>query len=447
MDMNNEYVPKLCCENIKKLLRHDDVVISIENTATYEGKIIEIGAIFIKAYLPLAKIGSIYQIKPSDEFAEVISINEMSVTLLPFCDMSGMFLGQWLSFYQSEFFISVGYGLLGRVVNGLGHPLAAGDKLTNIPYQRSLFIEPPDPLSRAIIDKPLSVGVKAIDGLLTCGVGQRIGIFAGSGVGKSTLLGMICNGAQADIIVMALIGERGREVNEFLALLPEETRLRSVFVVTTSDRPPLERMKAAFTATTIAEFFRDQGKHVLLIMDSVTRYARAARDVGLSIGEPDIRGGFPPSVFATLPRLLERAGPAAVGAITAIYSVLIENDDANDPIADEVRSILDGHIILSRKLAEENHYPAIDVGLSASRIMINVTSREQSNAAATLKSMIATYKDVELLLRIGEYKHGEDPQVDRAIHLWPQIQSFCRQPFDSVMEFNTTINELFRTVG
>ena len=258
---------------------------------------------------------------------------------------------------------------------------------------------------------------------------------------------MICNGASADIIVLALIGERGREVNEFLALLPQSTLSKCVLVVTTSDRPALERMKAAFTATTIAEYFRDQGKNVLLMMDSVTRYARAARDVGLASGEPDVRGGFPPSVFSSLPKLLERAGPAPKGSITAIYTVLLESDNVNDPIGDEVRSILDGHIVLTRELAEESHFPAIDIGLSASRVMHNVVTSEHLRAAAECKKLIATYKNVELLIRIGEYTMGQDPEADKAIKNRKLIQNFIQQSTKDISSYEKTIESLFKVVA
>ncbi|AXC81864.1 EscN/YscN/HrcN family type III secretion system ATPase [Salmonella enterica subsp. salamae] len=431
---------------IHKVMNHKAPVLPYLSATKYEGKTTHIGSTLIKAFLPKAKIGALYRIEPGTDLAEVISINESEVLLLPFEHVSGMFYGQWLSYQDAEFKIRVGDALLGTIIDGIGRPLGHLSKAENLPFERSLFAPPPDPLLRRVIDKPFPMGVRVIDGLLTCGIGQRIGIFAGSGVGKSTLLGMICNGASADVIVLALIGERGREVNEFLSLLPPETREKSVLVVTTSEKPALERVKSAFTATTIAEYFRDQGKNVLLMMDSVTRYARAARDVGLAAGEPDIRGGFTPSVFSSLPKLLERAGPAEKGSITAIYTVLLESDNVNDPVADEVRSILDGHIVLTRELSEANHFPAIDVGLSASRVMHNVVTPEHLQAAAECKKLIATYKDIELLIRIGEYATGQDPVADRAIKNWNAIQSFRQQKINDICNYSQTINHLSRII-
>ena len=411
---------------IQRVLNSTVPTLSLNSSTRYEGKITNIGGTIIKARLPKARIGAFYRIEPSQRLAEVIAIDEDEVFLLPFEHISGMYCGQWLSYQGDEFKIRVGDELLGRLVDGIGRPMGSNITAPYLPFERSLYAEPPDPLLRQVIDQPFTLGVRAIDGLLTCGIGQRIGIFAGSGVGKSTLLGMICNGASADIIVLALIGERGREVNEFLAL---------------------ERMKAAFTATTIAEFFRDQGKNVLLMMDSVTRYARAARDVGLASGEPDVRGGFPPSVFSSLPKLLERAGPAPKGSITAIYTVLLESDNVNDPIGDEVRSILDGHIVLTRELAEENHFPAIDIGLSASRVMHNVVTSEHLRAAAECKKLIATYKNIELLIRIGEYTMGQDPEADKAIKNRKAIQSFIQQSTKDISSYEKTIESLFKVVA
>ncbi|APK01087.1 MULTISPECIES: type III secretion system LEE ATPase EscN [Escherichia] len=432
---------------IQKVLNSTVPALLLNSSTKYEGKITNIGGTIIKARLPKARIGAFYKIEPGQRLAEVIAINEDEVFLLPFEHVSGMYCGQWLSYQGEEFKIRVGDELLGRLVDGIGRPMGSNIDALYLPFERSLYAEPPDPLLRQVIDQPFTLGVRAIDGLLTCGIGQRIGIFAGSGVGKSTLLGMICNGASADIIVLALIGERGREVNEFLALLPQSTLSKCVLVVTTSDRPALERMKAAFTATTIAEYFRDQGKNVLLMMDSVTRYARAARDVGLASGEPDVRGGFPPSVFSSLPKLLERAGPAPKGSITAIYTVLLESDNVNDPIGDEVRSILDGHIVLTRELAEENHFPAIDIGLSASRVMHNVVKSEHLRAAAECKKLIATYKNIELLIRIGEYTMGQDPEADKAIKNRKAIQSFIQQSTKDISSYEKTIENLFKVVA
>lgn len=303
-------------------------------------------------------------------------------------------------------------------------------------------------MSRKIIDTPLPLGVRALDGLLTCGRGQRLGIFAAAGGGKSTLLSMVCDGTAADVVVLALVGERGREVREFLeVVMSPAARKRSVFVIATSERPALERLKASFTATTIAEYFRDQGLEVLLMVDSLTRYARAAREVGLASGEPPVAGGFPPSVFAMLPRLLERAGPAAKGAITAIYTVLVEGDNMNEPVADEVRSILDGHIVLSRKLAEANHYPAIDIAASVSRVMHQITTVEHRQCAGKLRRLMALYREIELLVRVGEFQKGQDPEADEALKRWPLIRQFLCQETDSLCDFEQTLQQLAQVVN
>ncbi|EMB0358559.1 FliI/YscN family ATPase, partial [Salmonella enterica] len=282
-----------------------------------------------------------------------------------------------------------------------------------------------------------------IDATLTCGRGQRLGIFAAAGGGKSTLLSMLCDGVEADVIVLALVGERGREVREFLEYtLSDYARSRCVTVVATSERAALERLKASFVATTIAEYFRDQGKNVVLMIDSLTRYARAAREVGLSSGEPPVASGFPPSVFATLPRLLERAGNGKVGSITAFYTVLVEGDNMNEPIADEVRSILDGHIVLSRKLAEANHYPAIDVSASVSRVMRQIVTSEHMRLAGHLRTLIALYREIELLVRVGEYREGQDPDADKALRCWPVIQQFLQQAAGNPQSLSETLELL-----
>ena len=296
-----------------------------------------------------------------------------------------------------------------------------------------------------MIAKPISLGVRAIDGLLTCGEGQRLGIFAGAGGGKSTLLAKLIRSADVDVIVLALIGERGREVREFIESdLGEEGLKRSVLVVATSDRPAMERAKAAFVATSIAEYFRDQGKSVLLLMDSVTRFARAQREIGLASGEPPTRRGYPPSVFAELPKLMERSGQSDKGSITALYTVLVEGDDMTEPVADETRSILDGHIILSRKLAAANHYPAIDILRSTSRVMNNIVTDEQKTAAGALRELMAKYEEVELLLKIGEYQPGSDPLADKAIAQQDTINAFLRQGSEEPSDLTDTISQMTR---
>ena len=336
----------------------------------------------------------------------------------------------------------VGVGLLGRVLNALGEPIDERGPLSTL-AQMPVHRDPVSPLARRMIDAPLATGIRAVDGLLTLGEGQRVGVFSPPGVGKSTLLGMLARGSQADVNVIALIGERGREVKEFIEhSLGPQGLAKSVLVVSTSDRPPMERIKSAYVATTIAEHFRDQGKKVLLLVDSLTRFARAQREIGLASGEPPTRRSYPPSIFSMLPQLLERAGQGKTGSITAIYSVLTEGDEENDPIAEEVRSILDGHIVLSRKLASGNHYPAIDVLASISRVMPLVTSRSHRDAAAAFRSLLAKFQEMELLVQIGEYRAGSDAQADRAIGLRPAMLGFLRQAPESAQPFDRTVAQL-----
>jgi type III secretion protein N (ATPase) len=336
----------------------------------------------------------------------------------------------------------VGVGLLGRVLNALGEPIDERGPLSTL-AQMPVHRDPVSPLARRMIDAPLATGIRAVDGLLTLGEGQRVGVFSPPGVGKSTLLGMLARGSQADVNVIALIGERGREVKEFIEhSLGPQGLAKSVLVVSTSDRPPMERIKSAYVATTIAEHFRDQGKKVLLLVDSLTRFARAQREIGLASGEPPTRRSYPPSIFSMLPQLLERAGQGRTGSITAIYSVLTEGDEENDPIAEEVRSILDGHIVLSRKLASGNHHPAIDVLASISRVMPLVTSRSHRDAAAAFRSLLAKFQEMELLVQIGEYRAGSDAQADRAIGLRPAMLDFLRQAPESAQPFDRTVAQL-----
>jgi type III secretion protein N (ATPase) len=336
----------------------------------------------------------------------------------------------------------VGVGLLGRVLNALGEPIDEHGPLSTL-TQMPVHRDPVSPLARRMIDAPLATGIRAIDGLLTLGEGQRVGVFSPPGVGKSTLLGMLARGSQADVNVIALIGERGREVKEFIEhSLGPQGLAKSVLVVSTSDRPPMERIKSAYVATTIAEHFRDQGKKVLLLVDSLTRFARAQREIGLASGEPPTRRSYPPSIFSMLPQLLERAGQGKAGSITAIYSVLTEGDEENDPIAEEVRSILDGHIVLSRKLASGNHYPAIDVLASISRVMPLVASRAHRDTAAAFRSLLAKFQEMELLVQIGEYRAGSDAQADRAIGMRAAMLDFLRQAPESAQPFDATVAQL-----
>lgn len=341
----------------------------------------------------------------------------------------------------------VGSGLLGRVLNAMGEPI---DEHGPLQVQAWLPVhrEPISPLARQMISQPLATGIRVMDGLLTLGVGQRMGVFSPPGIGKSTLLGMLARGSTADVNVIALIGERGREVKEFIEhSLGPEGLAKSVLVVSTSDRSPMERVKSAYVATTIAEHFRDQGQSVLLLVDSLTRFARAQREIGLASGEPPTRRSYPPSIFSMLPQLLERAGQGRQGAITAIYSVLTEGDEENDPIAEEVRSILDGHVVLSRKLASANHFPAIDVLASISRVMPLVTSPEHRAAAGQARALLAKYQELELLVQIGEYRAGADALADRAIAARPALQHFLRQLPDAMQSFKATVGALRGMVG
>ena len=345
--------------------------------------------------------------------------------------------------------VPVGESLLGRVVDGLGRPIDSEKKGAIRPEAYyPVFADPPSPLDRRIISKPISLGIRALDGMLTCGEGQRMGIFAAAGGGKSTLLASIIRNTEAEVSVLALIGERGREVREFIEKdLGEEGLKRAVVVCATSDRSSMERLKAAYVATSIAEFFRDKGKKVLLMMDSVTRFGRAQREIGLAAGEPPTRRGFPPSVFSELPKLMERAGNSSKGSITALYTVLVEGDDMTEPIADETRSILDGHIILSRKLASLNHYPAIDILASISRCQNAIIPSDHKRAAARLREILAKYQEVELLLKIGEYKKGADAGTDEAIARIDDVNRFLCQGLDERPQYADTINRLKEAVG
>ncbi len=416
--------------------------------ARISGKVIQVRGTIIRAVIPSVRIGEICLLRSvSDDLymkAEVVGFSEGSALLMPLGDMQGISSETEVLPTGQVHMVPVGPGLLGRVLDGMGDPL---DESTHGPLRISRFYPvltgAPDPLRRRIIRSPLSLGVRALDGLLTCGEGQRMGVFAAAGGGKSTLMSMLVKGADVDVAVVALIGERGREVREFLENeLGEEGRKRAVIVCATSDKSSMERSKAAYVATAIAEYFRDQGKRVLFLMDSVTRFARAQREIGLAAGEPPTRRGFPPSVFATLPRLMERVGMGHKGSITALYTVLVEGDDMTEPIADETRSILDGHIILSRKLAASNHYPAIDVLASVSRVMSMVTSPEHRAAAGRLRELMAKYQEVELLIKIGEYKRGSDTLADQAIDRIEGIRNFLRQGTDELIGFEQTLKQL-----
>lgn len=415
------------------------------------GKVTQVIGLTVESLGPHATIGEICLIYPS-EFAtpieaEVVGFRESRLMLMPFGDLSQIGPGCLVVATQRSLQIKVGQALLGTFIDGFGRPIDA-TKLPSGLVNMKTEQAPPSPLTRPRITEPLELGVKAIDGLLTVGKGQRIGLFAGSGVGKSTLLGMIARQTEADIIVIALIGERGREVREFIERdLSDETRKKSVVVAVTSDQSPLQRIKGAMTATAVAEYFRDQGNQVLLLMDSVTRFAMAQRELGLAIGEPPTTKGYTPSVFTKLPQLLERSGTSAKGSITAIYTVLVDGDDFNEPISDAVRGILDGHIILSRKIAQKGLFPAIDITSSVSRLMDDLVSLEHREASRKFKRMLATYQEAEDLLAIGAYKPGGQPELDEAVQLYPLIRQFIVQERNEPNAFEQSVNQLIHEFG
>ncbi len=405
------------------------------------GRIVEVAGLTIQATGPHMSVGDLCYLEHGNGRervpVEVVGFRGDRVLLMPLGEMYGIGPGSALIPTFKPRSVRVGSDLLGRVLGSMGQPID-GRPAPQWEEEVPLLAAPPNPMTRPLIHEPLATGVRAIDGCITCGKGQRVGIMAGSGVGKSKLIGMIARNTNADVNVIALIGERGREVREFIedALGPEGLA-RSVVVVATSDEPALLRVSGAYTATAVAEWFRGQGADVMLIMDSITRFAMAQREVGLAIGEPPTTRGYPPSVYALLPKLLERAGTDASGSITAFYAVLVEADDLNDPIGDHVRSILDGHIALSRGLASRGHYPAIDVLESISRAMIEVVSPEHRQLAIEIRSVLATYRDAEDLVNIGAYVQGSNPDIDRAIRLMPKVRSFLQQDLKVRTEFST----------
>ena len=410
-----------------------------------KGKVTKVVGLTVESVGPDASINDVCMISSRNGEvnvrAEVIGFHDDRLLLMPYEDVSGIGVGSMVVNMHEPLLVGVGPELLGKALDGLGRPLDGSGPLTNEAYP--VDAPAPGPMERVLISDILPLGVRAVDGLLTLGKGQRIGIFAGSGVGKSTLLGMFARNTKADINVIALIGERGREVREFIERdLGEEGMRRSIVVVATSDRPALERNKAAKTATAIAEYFRDQGKDVLLMMDSLTRFSMAQREIGLATGEPPVTRGYPPSVYSEMPKLLERAGCSESGSITGLYTVLVEGEDFNEPITDTARSILDGHIMLTRKLANRNHYPAVDVLQSISRCMSMIASREHKAAAGKLKNIMATYNEAEDLINIGAYKRGSNPNIDRAINKIDEVNQYLLQDTDAKFTFEESVEQL-----
>jgi flagellar protein export ATPase FliI len=412
------------------------------------GRVTEVTGLVVKAVVPGVSVGELCHIKVHHRNkpvrAEVVGFKDEHVYLMPLGSLEGIGPGSEVVPSGNTLTVRVGPRLLGRVLNGLGDPMdhkgdLVGDDFVDYPVMQP----PPDPLERQRILKPIEVGVRAIDATLTCGEGQRIGVFAAAGVGKSTLLGMIARNTEAEVSVICLIGERGREVRDFLEKdLGEEGLKRSVCIVATSDQPSLVRLKSAYVATAIAEYYRDTGKKVILMMDSSTRFARSQREIGLAIGEPPARAGYTPSVFSELPKLLERTGNSSKGSITAFYTVLVAGDDMNEPVADEVRSILDGHIILSRNLAASGHYPAIDVSQSVSRVMEGIAEEKHKKAARKLREILATYEKQRDLILIGAYQKGSDPRVDYAINKIDEVNNFLQQGLYEKMTFQQCVEGL-----
>lgn len=413
------------------------------------GKVSKIVGLTIESIGPDANLNDVCSIVSKDNpnqviQAEVVGFKDKRILLMPFENVDGVGPGSIVINTGNGLTVKVGEDILGKIVDGLGRPIDGSEIEDG--FEQKIEALPPDPLSREIISEVLPLGVKAVDGLITVGKGQRIGIFAGSGVGKSTLLAMFARNTKADINVIALIGERGREVREFIERdLGEEGMKRSVVVVATSDQPALIRNKAAKTATAIAEYFRNQGKDVLLMMDSLTRFSMAQREIGLASGEPPVTRGYPPSVYSEMPKLLERAGTSDKGSITGLYTVLVDGDDFNEPITDTARSILDGHIMLSRKLGHKNHYPAIDVLQSISRVMSQIVTQEQKKLAGELKNVLASYNEAEDLINIGAYKNGTNKNIDYAISKIDTVNEFLMQGTDEKYQFDEEL-EILRQI-
>ncbi|WBY09103.1 FliI/YscN family ATPase [Sphingomonas sp. 7/4-4] len=432
----------------------DQLLAGLQRSPTVErrGRLVEVLGTTLKVTGIAPRVGDFCEvIEPSTGRVvpvEVVGIAGQATILTPFGDVRGLSVDAEVIVRSGADLVPWGEGLLGRVLDGRGRPIDGKGELPADLKRRPLHAPAPQPMERALIDAPLPTGVRAIDTLLTLGRGQRLGVFAAAGGGKSTLLGMLARFAEADVIVIALIGERGREVREFIEdALGEAGLARSVIVCATSDRAAMERVRAAHHATAVAEGFRSEGRNVLLLMDSVTRFARALREIGLAAGEPPVRRGFPPSVFAELPRLFERAGNDAVGSITGIYTVLLEDEEGDDPIGEEVRSILDGHVILSRKLGAAGHYPAIDVLASLSRLFPRLATPAHREAATRVRALLAKHAEIEFLVQVGEYRAGADPLADRAIAAKPEIDTLLRQDTDRPEDFQTSLMLLRGVAG
>lgn len=427
----------------------DTLLRRIAETSTFavSGKVTKIVGLIVEGYCPSATVGTLCELVPLGHGApvpaEVVGFRDSKALLMPLGELRGLGPGSLIRVRQDSATLAVGSGLLGRVIDAMGVAIDEGPAPVT-EMEMPLYALPAGPMARKKIDRPLDLGVRALNGLLTCGQGQRLGIMAGSGVGKSVLLGTIAKNTRADVNVIALIGERGREVREFIERdLGEDGLARSVVVVATSDQSPLLRMRGAFVATTIAEYFCQRGQNVLLMMDSVTRFAMGMREVGLAIGEPPTTKGYTPSVFATLPKLLERAGSfKGIGSITGLYTVLVEGDDMNEPVADAVRSILDGHIVLSRALAAKNHYPCIDILTSASRVMRDIVSAEHFQLAGQVREILATYREAEDLINIGAYAAGSNARIDFALEKIEAVNHFLHQGMGEAVDFETTLDEL-----
>ncbi|MDL2327165.1 flagellar protein export ATPase FliI [Ruminococcaceae bacterium OttesenSCG-928-A11] len=424
-------------------------MLNVDDLCTRMGKIDKIVGMTVEATGPVSNIGDVCRITLSDGrevLSEVVGFKESKVLLMPYEDTEGIGYGSTVVNTGEKLKINVCDELIGRTIDALGRPIDGGPPIPNKGISYSVVGEPSNPMDRPRIDTPIEMGVKAIDGFMTIGKGQRMGIFAGSGVGKSTLMGMLARNVKADVNVISLVGERGREVVEFLERdLGEEGKARSVVVCATSDQPAMLRNKCAMSATAVAEYFRDQGKDVLLMMDSVTRFCMAQRDIGLAIGEPPVARGYTPSIYSALPKLLERSGNFEKGSITGIYTVLVEGDDMNEPIADTVRSIIDGHVMLSRKIAQKNHYPAIDVLASISRLMNDIAEPELKQAAARMRNLMAVHDANVDLISIGAYKSGTNPELDDAIAHIDKINELLQQRVDEKFTYPQTVNLMVET--